>query len=145
MNLICNLVGSNNMTHLWFVTYFFGLNSDHRFIFFSSSWLLPLFCIIVLILLSIRFLLILSFFFRLLSYFFVSFIFFVISDIAYLVKIAKVLGILCIVVVSSKVQLLEVLNVVPSVQSLSISSRNMKLWKVRVRVNFFIISNSMRF
>lgn len=52
-------------------------------------------------------------------------------DIAYLVKIAKVLGLLCIVVVSSKVQLLEVLSAVPAVQSLSVSSRNMKLWKVR--------------
>jgi hypothetical protein len=52
-------------------------------------------------------------------------------DIAYLVKIAKVLGIVCVVVVSSKSQLLEVLSAVPAVQALSVSSRNMRLWKVR--------------
>mmetsp|Transcript_4803 Transcript_4803/g.4958 ORF Transcript_4803/g.4958 Transcript_4803/m.4958 type:complete len:467 (+) Transcript_4803:1574-2974(+) len=53
-----------------------------------------------------------------------------IQDVAYLVKIAKVLGILCVVVVSSKVQLVDVLKAVPGVQALSVSSRNMKLWKI---------------
>ena len=38
---------------------------------------------------------------------------------------------MCVVVVSSKSQLLEVLSAVPAVQALSISSRNMRLWKVR--------------
>jgi hypothetical protein len=47
------------------------------------------------------------------------------------VKIAKVLGIVCVVVVSSKTQLLEVLSVIPTVQALSVSSRNMRLWKVQ--------------
>ena len=54
-------------------------------------------------------------------------------------KIAKVLGIVCVVVVSSKTQLLEVLNVIPTVQALSVSSRNMRLWKVKcVRVRLCV-------
>ena len=52
------------------------------------------------------------------------------QDIEYLLKIAKALGLQCIVVVSSKVQLLEVLRAVPAVQALSVSSRNMRLWKI---------------
>jgi indole-3-glycerol phosphate synthase len=52
------------------------------------------------------------------------------QDIEYLLKIAKALGLLCIVVVSSKVQLLDVLRAVPTVQALSVSSRNMRLWKI---------------
>ena len=39
-----------------------------------------------------------------------------VQDIDYLVKIAKALGLLCVVVVSSKVQLLDVLQGVPTLQ-----------------------------
>ena len=53
-----------------------------------------------------------------------------VQDIDYLVKIAKALGLLCVVVVSSKVQLLEVLQGVPTLQALSVTSRNMRLWKI---------------
>ena len=53
-----------------------------------------------------------------------------VQDIEYLVKIAKSLGLVCIVVVSSKVQLLDVLKGLPTLQALSVSSRNMRLWKI---------------
>jgi indole-3-glycerol phosphate synthase len=54
------------------------------------------------------------------------------QDLTYLVKIAKAFGLTCIVVVSSKVQLLDVLANVPDLQALSVTSRNMRLWKVRI-------------
>jgi indole-3-glycerol phosphate synthase len=53
-----------------------------------------------------------------------------VQDIAYNIKVGKALGIMCIVVVSSKSQLLDVLAGVPDVQAISVSSRNMRLWKV---------------
>jgi hypothetical protein len=45
----------------------------------------------------------------------------------------------CVVVVSSKTQLLEVLSVIPTVQALSVSSRNMRLWKVQRACGFVCV------
>lgn len=52
------------------------------------------------------------------------------QDVAYLAKTAKVLGLNTIVVVNSKEQLLAVLEGIPVVEAISVSSRNMKLWKI---------------
>jgi indole-3-glycerol phosphate synthase len=53
-----------------------------------------------------------------------------VQDIEYMIKTAKALGMMCMVVVSSKQQLLDVLKGVPTLQALSVTSRNMRLWKV---------------
>ena len=45
-------------------------------------------------------------------------------------KIAKKISLEIVVVVSSVPQLLEVINKVPELEILSISSRNMRLWKI---------------
>jgi hypothetical protein len=48
----------------------------------------------------------------------------------YLIKTAKAIGLMCIVVVASKKQLLNVLANVVSVTIISITSRNQFLWKI---------------
>lgn len=53
-----------------------------------------------------------------------------VSDLAYMQKTAKVLGLGSIITVASKSQLLEVLKNVPGVQMISVTSRNMRLWKI---------------
>lgn len=52
------------------------------------------------------------------------------QDVAYLAKTAKALGLNSIIVVNSKEQLLAVLEGIPAVEAISVSSRNMKLWKI---------------
>ena len=54
------------------------------------------------------------------------------QEVMYLLKVAKALRILCIVVVSSKPQLLELLATPSSgLQVVSVTSRNMRLWKLQ--------------
>jgi hypothetical protein len=56
-----------------------------------------------------------------------------VQDVSYLVKISKAIGdLMCIAVVSSRNQLLDVLapGAVPGLQAISVTSRNMRLWKV---------------
>ena len=53
-----------------------------------------------------------------------------IQDINYMNKIALSLGITCIIVVSSKIQLITVINEVQGLQAISVTSRNMRIWKV---------------
>lgn len=56
-----------------------------------------------------------------------------VQEVSYLVKIGRAIGdLMCVAVVSSKSQLLELLapGAVPGLQAVSISSRNMRLWKV---------------
>lgn len=53
-----------------------------------------------------------------------------VQDLSYLIKVAKAFNILCIVVVSSKQQLLSVVQTIPDLQAVSVSSRNMKVWKI---------------
>lgn len=57
------------------------------------------------------------------------------ADLSYLVKTAKTLQLLPLVTVASKPQLLAVLKSVPGLAVMSVTSRNMKLWKV-VGYNF---------
>lgn len=53
------------------------------------------------------------------------------QDITYLLKISKAIGnLMCVVVVSSKVQLLDIIKNVPGLEAISVTSRNMQLWKV---------------
>ncbi len=54
-----------------------------------------------------------------------------ISDLSYMFKTARNLQLDSIVVVSSKEQLLNVLDKIPDLEALSVSSRNFKIWKVR--------------
>jgi len=56
-----------------------------------------------------------------------------IQDINYMNKIALSLGITCVVVVSSKNQLITVINEVHVLQAISVTSRNMRIWKVTNR------------
>lgn len=54
------------------------------------------------------------------------------QEVLYLIKVAKALRILCIVVVSSKQQLLDLLAAPSSgLQVVSVTSRNMRLWKLQ--------------
>lgn len=53
-----------------------------------------------------------------------------VQDINYLNKIASSLGVLCVVVVSSKVQLIDVVTNVIGLKAISVTSRNMRIWKV---------------
>ena len=56
-----------------------------------------------------------------------------VQDVSYLVKISKAIGeLMCIAVVSSRNQLLDLLapGAVPGLQAISVTSRNMRLWKV---------------
>lgn len=53
-----------------------------------------------------------------------------VQDINYLLKIGKAVGITCVVVVNSKVQMLEMLEKVPGLEAISVTSRNFRLWKV---------------
>ena len=53
-----------------------------------------------------------------------------VNEISYMAKIAKKISLEIVVVVSSVPQLLEVINKVPELEILSISSRNMRLWKI---------------
>ena len=58
-----------------------------------------------------------------------------VQDVNYLVKISKAIGdLMCIAVVSSKAQLLDLLapGAVPGLAAVSVTSRNMRLWKVNV-------------
>eukprot|EP01041_Mallomonas_annulata_P005863 gene5863-11839_t len=63
------------------------------------------------------------------------------KDVAYLVKTAKALSLSCIVVVASKTQLMSVLEEVPTLEYLSVTSRNMRLWKVAPGKGSFILSD----
>lgn len=64
-----------------------------------------------------------------------------VQDIEYLIKTAKALGMGCMVVVSSKQQLLDVIKGVQGLQALSVTSRNMRLWKVRGKKHSLNIIN----
>lgn len=55
-----------------------------------------------------------------------------VKDLNYLIKVAKSLGLCAIIVVASKPQLLSVLSEVIGWQAVSVSSRNMRLWKVYI-------------
>ena len=52
------------------------------------------------------------------------------TDISYNIKIGKALGLAFVVVVSSKTQMLDVLQNVAGVEMISVTSRNMRLWKL---------------
>ena len=52
------------------------------------------------------------------------------NEISYMSKIARKINLDIVVVVSSVPQLLVVLDKVPELENLSISSRNMQLWKI---------------
>jgi indole-3-glycerol phosphate synthase len=52
------------------------------------------------------------------------------TEISYMAKIAKKINLSVVVVVSSVPQLLAVLDKVPELENLSVSSRNMQLWKL---------------
>jgi len=54
-----------------------------------------------------------------------------VQDLSYLIKITKAVGLTAIVVVSSKPQLMNLLTQVPEVEAISVTSRNMKLWKIQ--------------
>mmetsp|Transcript_28210 Transcript_28210/g.40169 ORF Transcript_28210/g.40169 Transcript_28210/m.40169 type:complete len:928 (+) Transcript_28210:19-2802(+) len=67
-----------------------------------------------------------------------------VQEVSYLVKIGRAIGdLMCVAVVSSKSQLLELLapGAVPGLQAVSISSRNMRLWKVDPRKAERILSD----
>ena len=64
-----------------------------------------------------------------------------IQDINYMNKIALSLGITCVVVVSSKNQLIEVINEVQGLQAISVTSRNMRIWKVMTYIHIYSIQN----
>lgn len=54
----------------------------------------------------------------------------------------QALGLLCIVVVSSKPQLIEVVNTVPGLQVISVSSRNMRQWRLQPNKAADILSDA---
>lgn len=59
-----------------------------------------------------------------------------VQDMSYLVKISRAIGdLFCVAVVSSKRQLLDLLTpgAVPGLEAVSVTSRNMRLWKVPQR------------
>ena len=51
-------------------------------------------------------------------------------DMTYLVKIAKTLQMTCLITCGSKTQLLSVLQHVSGLEAVSVTSRNLRLWKV---------------
>lgn len=51
-------------------------------------------------------------------------------DMNYLIKIAKTLNMTCLVTCASKPQLLNVLRNVVGLEAISVTSRNLRLWKV---------------
>jgi indole-3-glycerol phosphate synthase len=51
------------------------------------------------------------------------------QEVTYFIKIAKTLGMSCVVVVASKVQALDVLANVAGLEAMSVTSRNMRIWK----------------
>ena len=53
------------------------------------------------------------------------------TEIEYNIKVAKAIGLTCIVVVASVPQALAVLKEVPSLQALCITGRNVRLWKLQ--------------
>ncbi len=61
-----------------------------------------------------------------------------ISDLSYMFKTARNLQLDSIVVVSSKEQLLNVLDKIPDLEALSVSSRNFKIWKVRRTLSLLV-------
>ena len=61
-----------------------------------------------------------------------------VQDINYLNKIANSLGVLCVVVVSSKVQLMDVVTNVTGLKAISVTSRNMRIWKVIVLYDIYV-------
>lgn len=63
------------------------------------------------------------------------------QEIRYNTKVAKALGVTVIVVVSSKQQLLDVLSEVPEIEIISVSNRNMKLWKIDRGKSHRILTN----
>ena len=60
-----------------------------------------------------------------------------VKDIALLAKTATALSLTPVVVVHSKVQLLDVLRELPTIEYLSVSGRNVRLWKVPTTLHFF--------
>ena len=63
------------------------------------------------------------------------------AELSYLVKTAKALRMTSLVTCASKRQVLEVLAGIPTLEVLSVTSRNMRLWKVYIHICFISCSH----